>query len=111
MVGLVACGGVVAGCWGEGFFCGGWGGVFGMHLCPFWYELVVIGGVFGFLSLWGGLFGFRCMTPPSPLYVVWVYGLALVFLGIACVFSWNRIGVERFLGCFLCGAFVSGSDV
>jgi len=23
------------------------------------------------------------MTPPSPLYVVWVCGLALVFLGIS----------------------------
>jgi hypothetical protein len=22
---------------------------------------------FGFLSLWGGFFRFRCMTPPSPL--------------------------------------------
>ena len=59
----------------------------------------------------GGFVRVSMYDPPSPLYVVWVYGLALVFLGIACVFSWNRIGVERFLGCFLCGAFVSGSDV
>jgi len=33
------------------------------------------------------------------------------FLGIVRVFSWNWIGMERFLGCFLCGAVVSGSDV
>ena len=85
MVGLVVCGGVVAGCWGEGFFCGGWGGVFGMHLCPFWYELVVIGGVFGFLSLWGGLFGFRCMTPLPPL---------------RCVGVWVGLGFSRNCLCF-----------
>ena len=103
MVGLVVCGGVVAGCWGEGFFCGGWGGVFGMHLFPFWYELVVIGGVFGFLSLWGGLFGFRCMTPPPPCSVggCWVWGwffseLPVFFLGIGS--GWSVFWVAFFVG-------------
>ena len=32
--------------------------VFVMHLCPFWYESMVIGGVFGF----------RCMTLPPPYF-------------------------------------------
>ena len=39
--------GCLCGLWGYGwllgmreFFRGGWGGVFGMHLCPFWYAFV-----------------------------------------------------------------------
>jgi hypothetical protein len=65
----VSCGGLwlVSGV-REFFFC--WGGVFGMHLCPFWYESMVIGGVFGFLSLWGGFFWFRCVTPLYVFFLV-----------------------------------------
>jgi len=33
-----------------------WGVFLGMHLCSFWYESIVIGGVFGFRLLDGLVF-------------------------------------------------------
>ena len=62
--------------------------VFGMNKCPFWYEWGLIGGVFGFLSLWGDVFALGCMTPPPPpCTVVYCRGL-----GIALGFSRNGLG-------------------
>ncbi len=58
-----------------------------MHWCPFWYGRGRIGGVFGFLSLWGDVFALRCMTPPSPYTVVYCRGL-----GIALGISRNGLG-------------------
>jgi hypothetical protein len=59
--------------------------VFGMHKCPFWYEWSRIGVVFRFLSLWGGFFRFRCMTPPSPLLET------LLSVSFSWVGSWIRL--------------------
>lgn len=50
------------------FLC--FGGVFGLNARLFWYESMVIGGVSGLLSLWGGLFRFLFMTPPSPFLIL-----------------------------------------
>ena len=54
---MPGCGGGVGGRGGSLFRVSlVWGVFLGMHLCSFWYERGRIGGVFGFLSLWGGVF-------------------------------------------------------
>jgi len=81
-----------------------------MHWCPFWYERGRIGGVFGFLSLWSDVYALRCMTPPPPSGVFWVF-IVGVFLGIAMVFDWNRMLTGSFCGSFLVMEGLSCSDV
>ena len=51
------------------------------------------GWVFGLLLPVGGVFGFRCVTPPPPCGVVCCMVTLLegaFFLGMARVFDWNR---------------------
>jgi len=54
-----------------------------MHVYSFWYERGRIGGVFRFLSIGGGFFTFRRMTPPSPPY-----------MGLCCVLFWSVFFLE-----------------
>ena len=78
---------------------------FGRNARPFWYEWGRVGVAWGFLSCGGGLFGFRCMTPPLPPFFYWVGirclgahfcvvsdpsgGFFTVLLGDGGVFTWG----------------------
>jgi len=59
-----------------------------MHMGLFLYEWVVSGAFSDSFSC-GGFVRVPMHDPILPLYVVWMCGSALVFLGIVRVFSWN----------------------